>query len=53
MSEDYLVVSDPDMCGGKPVVRGTHVPVQYILELWIWGILLNGFMRNIRVFQRS
>jgi len=33
MSEEYLVVSDPDICGGKPVVRGTRVPVQYILEL--------------------
>jgi len=33
MSEEYLIVSDPDVCGGKPVVRGTRVPVQYILEL--------------------
>ena len=37
MSEDYLIVSDPDVCGGKPVVRGTRVPVQYILELWDMG----------------
>ncbi|MBS7653393.1 DUF433 domain-containing protein [Candidatus Bathyarchaeota archaeon] len=37
MSEDYLIVSDPDVCGGKPVVRGTRVPVQYILELWEMG----------------
>jgi uncharacterized protein (DUF433 family) len=37
LSEDYLVVSDPDVCGGKPVVRGTRVPVQYILELWDRG----------------
>lgn len=33
MSEEYLIISDPDVCGGKPVVRGTRVPVQYILEL--------------------
>jgi len=37
LSEDYLIVSDPDVCGGKPVVRGTRVPVQYILELWDMG----------------
>lgn len=37
LSEDYLIVSDPDVCGGKPVVRGTRVPVQYILELWEMG----------------
>lgn len=33
MSEEYVIVSDPEVCGGKPVVRGTRVPVQYILEL--------------------
>jgi len=37
MSEEYLAVSDSDVCGGKPVVRGTRVPVQYILELWNKG----------------
>ena len=37
LSEDYLIVSDPAICGGKPVVRGTRVPVQYILELWEKG----------------
>ncbi len=33
LSEDYVIVSDPQICGGKPVARGTRVPVQYILEL--------------------
>ena len=37
LSEDYLIVSDPAICNGKPVVRGTRVPVQYILELWERG----------------
>jgi uncharacterized protein (DUF433 family) len=37
LSEDYLIVSDPDVCGGKPVVKGTRVPVQYVLELWDMG----------------
>lgn len=37
LSEHYLIVSDPDVCGGKPVLRGTRVPVQYILELWEMG----------------
>jgi uncharacterized protein (DUF433 family) len=34
MSEDYIIISDPQICGGKPVIKGTRVPVQYILELW-------------------
>ena len=37
MSEDHLIVSDPAVCGGKPVIRGTRVPVQYVLELWDRG----------------
>jgi uncharacterized protein (DUF433 family) len=37
LSEEYLIVSDPDICGGKPVVIGTRVPVQYILELSAQG----------------
>ena len=28
-----LIVCDPDICGGKPVARGTRVPVRYLLEL--------------------
>jgi len=37
LSEDYLIISDPAVCGGKPVIRGTRVPAQYILELWDMG----------------
>lgn len=37
MGDEYLVVSDPDICDGKPVVRGTRVPIQYVLELWNRG----------------
>ena len=37
MYDGYLIISDPAVCGGKPVVRGTRVPVQYVLELWDIG----------------
>jgi len=37
LSEEYLIVSDPDVCGGKPVAKGTRVPVQYMLELSAMG----------------
>ncbi len=33
LTEDYVVTSDPAVCGGRPVVKGTRVPVQYIIEL--------------------
>lgn len=32
-----MIVSDSAICGGKPVVKGTRVPAQYILELWDRG----------------
>lgn len=38
LSDEYVIVSDPETCGGKPVVRGTRVPVQYILELSAKGL---------------
>jgi len=37
MVHELLVVSDPGVCAGKPVVRGTRVPVEYVLELWDRG----------------
>ncbi len=33
MSNEVFVVSDPNVCGGKPVIKGTRVPVHYIVEL--------------------
>ncbi len=27
------IVSDPDILGGKPIVRGTRISVEFILEL--------------------
>ncbi len=32
-SERELIVVDPDICSGKPVIRGTRVPVEYVVHL--------------------
>lgn len=31
--ETDLIVVDPEICAGKPVIRGTRVPVEYIVHL--------------------
>jgi len=31
MTADSLVVSDPQICGGQPVIRGTRVPLRTVL----------------------
>lgn len=33
MNEQTLIVVDPEVCAGKPVVRGTRVPVEYIIRM--------------------
>ncbi len=32
-TEPDLIVVDPDICAGKPVIKGTRVPVEYVVHL--------------------
>ena len=32
-NEENLIIVDPDICSGKPVIKGTRVPVEYIVRL--------------------
>lgn len=38
---------DPKVCGGKPVIRGTRIPVTVLLELLAagesWELILSGY----------
>ena len=31
--EYVWVVSDPEVCGGKPIIRGTRVPAEFIIRM--------------------
>ncbi|NDJ11027.1 MAG: DUF433 domain-containing protein [Acidobacteriia bacterium] len=37
MRESDLIVVDPKIVGGKPVIRGTRLAVEFILELLATG----------------
>jgi uncharacterized protein (DUF433 family) len=40
------IVSDPDILGGKPIVRGTRISVEFILELVASGGSVADIVRN-------
>ncbi len=33
LKESALIVINPEICAGKPVVRGTRVPVEYLIRM--------------------
>lgn len=37
MGQDGLITADPEVLGGKPVVRGTRLSVDFILGLFAQG----------------
>jgi uncharacterized protein (DUF433 family) len=37
-TEQYYVVTDQDILGGEPIIRGTRTPVRAIVELWRSGL---------------
>ena len=37
-TEHHYVVTDDQILGGEPVVRGTRTPVRAIVELWRRGV---------------
>ncbi len=33
MNEEIVIISDPEICHGKPVIKGTRVPVKVIVDM--------------------
>lgn len=40
------IVSVPDVLGGKPIIRGTRISVEFILELIVSGGSVSEIVRN-------
>lgn len=47
------IVSDPDILGGKPIIRGTRISVEFILELVASGGSLADIVRNYPFLTES
>lgn len=46
-TEHHYVVTDDQILGGEPVVRGTRTPVRAIVELWRQGISAEEIPRHL------
>ena len=38
MSEETRISIDPDLCHGKPCIKGTRIPIYLILEMLEYGL---------------
>lgn len=41
------IVLNPKVMAGKPVIRGTRLPVEYILNLFVHGAVEHVLPRNV------
>ena len=48
-----LVISDPDVLGGKPVFRGTRLPVSTLFEYLADGLSLDYFLESFPSVTRE
>ncbi|MDH2901938.1 MAG: DUF433 domain-containing protein [archaeon] len=52
-NEPDLIVVDPKICAGKPVVRGTRVPVEYLVHLREKATPRNGLRKSSTSMKNS
>ena len=50
---ESLAVSRPDILGGKPVFRGTRVPVHYLFDYLEQGLSLDYFLETFPSVTRE
>jgi uncharacterized protein (DUF433 family) len=53
VSENAVIVKDPDILGGAPVFRGTRVPFQALLDYLEAGQALNEFLDDFPTVTRE
>ena len=53
MKLEQIVHKDPDILGGKPVFRGTRVPVRSLFDYVEGGDTLDEFLRQFPSVQRE
>ena len=48
-----LIISNPEILGGKPVFKGTRVPVSNLIEYIESGFTVNDFLEGFPTVKKS
>lgn len=46
MNYESHITSDPEILGGKPIIKGTRISVEFILELYASGASKDDILRG-------
>ncbi len=53
MDASNLIISNPEILGGKPVFKGTRVPVSNLMEYIESGYAVNDFLEGFPTVKKS
>lgn len=53
MTPPDLIISNPEILGGKPVFKGTRVPVSNLIEYLESGYTVNDFLQGFPTVKRA
>ena len=48
-----LITQDPDILGGKPIIKGTRMSVESILELLASGVEINEILKDYPILKKE
>lgn len=48
-----LIIQDPDILGGKPIIKGTRMSVESILELLASGMEVEEILKDYPILKKS
>ena len=53
MNQSYRITMDPDICHGKPTIRGLRYPVKMILQLLSSGMTIDDILTDYEDLEKE
>lgn len=53
MLKKNLIVQDPNILGGKPIIAGTRMSVESVLELLSSGVVINDILKEYPFLKKE